>query len=93
MDNIKKLTNFAEETQHPLYIEHNDFLNGGMTLVEEVDDLIAEGDITSLIGGRMKEQESIWSIRYYHVDGSCEIIYDATLDRAAHRMLEKLGIL
>lgn len=92
MDSLKKLIAFAEEVAHPLYIEHNAYLNVGIELINEIDDLLEEGLISPLIGERLKEQESIWSITYFHINGDKEVCVDATLERAAYLLLVKLGM-
>ena len=75
----------------PLYIEHNDYMNGNLTIDEEIDELLHNFHIDLATADEMRKHESIWSVRYYHEHDHFELFYDATLHGVLAKLLHKLG--
>lgn len=88
---LNVLENLVIRNGIPLYIEHNDFLNGGITVDEEVEELLNDSHIDQHTADKMVHHNSVWSIRYYYDKHSFEIFYDDTLNGVIAKLLHKLG--
>lgn len=88
---LAKLIQYCAEESTPMYLEHNDFLNGGISIDEELRDLILERNITNTMADEMMSKHSIWSLRVYHDEGEFFIVYHINPDAAAIDMLNLLG--
>jgi hypothetical protein len=92
MLHIKILEDVVTSKSIPLYIEHNDFLNGGLDIHEEIQELLDDHDIDENMAERMAKHQSIWSIRYYYDPHRFEIFYADTLESVVNKLLSKLGV-
>ena len=91
MISINVIDHMVVETKTPLYIEHNDFMNGGISIEEEIEELINDSHIDQHTADKMLTHHSIWSIRYYHDRHDFEIFYGDTLNGVVSKLLHKLG--
>ena len=95
IENLKRLNELLNQYDFPFYLERNDFEPGGISIEEEIEDLIRSGDIGEGIAANMLETQSIWSARFYHGCNNndrndFQIVYAATLEIAIDRILKKL---
>ena len=74
----------------PLYIQHNDFMNKGIEIDEEVNNLLHEYHIDIPTAEDMMKHESVWSVQYYHSHNHFELFYDVTLHGVIAKLLHKL---
>jgi hypothetical protein len=95
IENLKRLNELLSKCGFPFYLERNDFEPGGISIEEEIGDLIRSGDIGEGIAANMLATQSIWSARFYHGWNNndrnpYQIVYAATLEIAIDRILKKL---
>lgn len=92
MSNITRFIAFTEQATHPVQFGHNICLLNDQELMDEIDHLLKDGHVNDLTACRMREQESVWYITYWQVNGEDKTVYDATFERVCAKMLLELGL-
>lgn len=92
-ENLKRLNELLSQCGFPFYLERNDFERGGISIEEEIGDLIRSGDICEGLAANMLVTHTIWSARFYHGQNNndqnnFQIVYAATLEMAIDRILK-----
>ncbi len=89
MTELEKVTKIVEKYNIPLYIEHNDFISGGLTFFQELEDLEMNGEILEDDSIDACEKQSIWSARYV-INGMITVVYAGSFDRVIELINKEL---
>lgn len=84
---ILKLAIVLNKNTMPFYIEKNDFMNGGISIHEEIGEMLAKLEIDVDEAKECFELNSVWSARYYLHAGIYRIAYAATLEKVINKIL------
>lgn len=68
MEKLNNVLKIVTENNLPFYIEHNDFISGGLSFEQEYDDLLSEISIGPNEALEIEETQSIWSARFSSYD-------------------------
>lgn len=90
LEELQRVLEITHKNQWPFYIEHNDFLKGGLVIHEEVSDLLKSCEIDAAELTNCVVTHSVWSARYYFSDEyACyRVAYASTFDRVIKKILE-----
>jgi hypothetical protein len=91
-ENLKKLTEWLKHYDFSFYLERNDFLKGGLSIHDEILDLIHEGHIDEDDAHEMFLAETIWSGRFYFGSdkNDYKIFYGANPETVIEEMIKTL---
>lgn len=92
-ESFQKLQEWALANNKSFIIELNDFLNAGLTLEEEVRDLLDAHDIGIIMANNMRRSGCIWSVRFHESTNSAIVYYSDKLEHALEMMLGELEVI
>jgi hypothetical protein len=88
--NLEKVLQIVKDHDLPFYLERNDFMNGGISAVEEAYDLTQEDKITENERDYILLHHQVWSARFYPDKDNVIIVYHAFFERVIDKILVEL---